>query len=535
MKQSNLLENLKNPSLYDNDIKNIKILQTHISYVVLTGKYAYKIKKPVNFGFLDFSTLEKRKYYCNEELRLNKRLCPDIYIDIVPITIKDNNLQIDGDGKVVEYALKMKEFSQKDIMANLLKQEKIDEYIIDIICNILTDFYKRSEHSKEINKFGLVENVKKNTDENFQQTESVIDVTIKRNLFDFIKSNTNNFLKRKEDLFNERIENDHICDCHGDLHSGNIVVSRKNVCIFDCIEFNKRFRFSDITSDIAFFAMDLDYQGYPYLSSYFIKKYIEESNDLINSSLLNFYKCYRAYVRGKVIGFRLDDKNIDNNEITQIKSSAKKYFELSFYYSKLFSRSLKKIKPLLFITSGLTGTGKTTVANKISVDYDAHLVSTDSVRKDIEGINKFERHHDAYNTGLYSPEKMLFTYNKIFEKADKILKNGENVILDATFKNKDLRDRAKNIAFKNNSYFLIINCTCPEDKVKLYLEKRVKKKSISDGRWEIYLKQKDSFEPFSNKDNIVEIDISKKSFDYQIGIFNEIFKKCNGGINIENI
>jgi len=528
MKQSNLLENLINPNLYGKDIKNIKILQTHISYVVLTGKYAYKIKKPVNFGFLDFSTLEKRKYYCNQELRLNRRLCPDIYIDVIPITEIGKNLQINGDGRVIEYALKMKEFSQKNIMTNLLKQEKINEDIIDKICYILTDFYKRSKHSEEINKFGLVETVKINTDENFQQTESVIDVTIKRKLYDFIKSNTNIFLNQKEDLFNERIENGHICDCHGDLHSGNIVVSGKNVYIFDCIEFNKRFRFSDITSDIAFLAMDLDYQGYPYLSSYFIKKYIEESNDLINSSLLNFYKCYRAYVRGKVIGFRLDEPNIDNNEIIKIKNSAKKYFELSYYYTKLFSRSLKKMKPLLFITSGLTGTGKTTVANKISVDYDVHIISSDSVRKDLEGIDKFERHHDAYNTGLYSPQKMLYTYNKIFEKADKILKNGGNVILDATFKNKDLRDRAKNIAFKDNSIFLIIHCTCPEDKVKLYLENRVKKKSISDGRWDIYLKQKDSFEPFSSKDNMVEIDISKKSFDYQIGIFNEIFKKCNG-------
>ena len=528
MNQSEFLENLKNPSLYCNDVKKIKILQTHISYVVLTGKYAYKIKKPVNFGFLDFSTLEKRKYFCEEELRLNKRLCPDIYIDIVPISEKNNNLQMNDEGNVIDYALKMKEFSQKNIMTNLLKQEKIDEDIVDKICYILKDFYRRSEHSNEINKFGLVETVKKNTDENFQQTESVIDDTIKKEIFDFIKSNTDKFLKQKENLFNDRIENGHICDCHGDLHSGNIVVSEKEVCIFDCIEFNKRFRFSDITSDIAFLAMDFDYQGFPYLSSYFIKKYIDESKDSKISSLLNFYKCYRAYVRGKVIGFRLNETNIDKNEKIQIKNSAKKYFDLSYYYSKLFSMIFEKEKPLLFITSGLTGTGKTTVANKISVDYNAHIISTDSVRKELEGIDKFERHHDAYNTGLYSPEKMLFTYNKIFEKADTLLKNSKNVILDATFKNNNLRDKAKEIAINNKSNFLILHCTCPENLVKRYLENRVKKKSVSDGRWEIYLKQKNSFESFNSKDNIVEIDISKKSFVYQTRIFNEIFKKING-------
>jgi hypothetical protein len=527
MKTSEFVEILKNPKLYGSEIKKVDILQTHISFIVLTGEYAYKIKKPVNFGFLDFSTLEKRKYYCEEELRLNRRLCPEIYIDVVTINEKNNTLKINGEGKVVEYALKMKEFSQENIMTNILKQGKIYEEIIDEICYILTDFYNKSGHSEEINKFGTVETVKKNTDENFNQTKSVIGFTISKKIFDFIKSNTNKFLELERDLFKDRIKQGHICDCHGDLHSGNIVVSNKEVCIFDCIEFNKRFRFSDVASDISFLAMDLDYQGYPYLSSYFIKKYIELSNDSKINSMLNFYKCYRAYVRGKVIGFRLDDTNIDDNEKKQIKNLAKKYFDLAYYYSNLFSRRLSKNKPLLFITSGLTGTGKTTIAKKISVDYKAHIISTDSIRKELEGIDKFERHHDAYNTGLYSPKKMLFTYNKILEKAESLLNKGENVILDATFKSKNLRDKAKAIAKKTNSIFLILSCICPEGKVKKYLENRVKKKSISDGRWEIYLKQKDSFDPFSNRDNIIEIDISKISFDYQMDVFNEIFNRIS--------
>jgi uncharacterized protein len=527
MKQLKLLENLKDPSLYGNKIKKVKILQTHISYVVLTGKYAYKIKKPVNYGFLDFSNIEKRKYYCEEELRLNRRLCPEIYIDIVTINENNGILQINGDGKIIDYAVKMKEFPQKSIMTNLLDQEKIDEEVIDKICDILTDFYKNSEHSDDIDTYGTIKTIKKNTDENFTQTHSIINITIKKEIFDFIKFNTNDFLQKKKDILRKRIKQGYICDCHGDLHSGNIVISKDKVLIFDCIEFNKRFRFSDVASDIAFLAMDLDYLGFPYLSSYFIKRYIEKSNDIGILNLLNFYKCYRAYVRGKVIGFRLDDEKIDDDEKQKIKYSAKKYFDLAYYYSKLFSRSLKDCKPILFITSGLTGTGKTTVAKKISVDYNAQLISTDSIRKELEGIDKFERHHDAYNTGLYSPEKMLLTYNKIFEKADGFLKKGKNVVLDATFKNEDLRNKAKDIAIKNKINFQILYCTCPEDLVKKYLDNRVKKKSISDGRWEIYLKQKESFEPFNSKDNIVEVDISGKSFDYQIDVFNNIFKKIS--------
>jgi len=529
MKSFKLFEKLKNPAIYGSDVESVNILQTHISYVILTGKYAYKIKKPVNFGFLDFSTLEKRKYFCKEELNLNRRLCPDIYLDVVAFTEKNEDLEIDGRGQIVEYAVKMKEFPQEKIMTKLLQQGKIDEDIFDKICDILVKFYRSSKHSEDIKQYGTVETVKKNTDENFEQTKVVIDITIPKKIFEDIKLYTNEFLKKKNDIFQNRIKQGHIRDCHGDLHSGNIVVNEDEICIFDCIEFNKRFRYSDVASDISFLAMDLDYLGYPYLSSYFIEKYIKKSKDADISKILNFYKCYRAYVRGKVIGFKLDDPNIAKLEKQEIKNEAKKYFDLAYYYSSLFSRNLNKTRPLLFITSGLTGTGKTTVAKKISVDYNAKLISTDNVRKELEGIDKFERHHDAYNTGLYSPEKMLYTYKKILEKANVFLKKEENVVLDATFKSKKLRNMAYEISKKNNAVFLILYCKCPEEKVKEYLEKRVKKKSVSDGRWEIYIKQKDSFESFGSNHKIVEIDISNKSYEYQIDVFRKILKKVDEG------
>jgi len=529
MKSLKLFEKLKNPAIYGSEIESVNILQTHISYVVLTGKYAYKIKKPVNFGFLDFSTLENRKYFCKEELKLNRRLCPDIYLDVVAFKVKNEDLNLEGKGKIVEYAVKMKEFPQEKIMTKLLQQEKIGEDILDKICDILVKFYRSGGHSKDIERYGTVETVKKNTDENFEQTKQYIDTTIPKEIFDNIKLNTNKFLNQKKDLFKKRIKKGYIRDCHGDLHSGNIVVNNDDICIFDCIEFNKRFRYSDVASDISFLAMDLDYIGYPYLSSYFIEKYIKKSKDTDFFKILNFYKCYRAYVRGKVIGFKLDDPNIDKLEKQDIKNNAKKYFDLAHYYSLLFSRSINKTRPLLFITSGLTGTGKTTVAKKISVDYDARIISTDNVRKELEGIDKFERHHNAYNTGLYSPQKMFYTYKKILEKANIFLRKEENVVLDATFKNRKLRNMAYEIAKKNNAVFLILFCKCPEKKVKEYLEKRLKKKSVSDGRWEIYLKQKESFESFSSDYKIVEIDISNKSYEYQIDVFKKILKKVDEG------
>ncbi len=332
MNQEKFFDIIRKPSLYEKNIKNVSVIQTHISYVVLTGKYVYKFKKPVNFGFLDFSTLEKRKYFCEEELRLNKRLCPELYLDVVSINKKNNDFELNGSEEVIDYAVKMKEFPQEKIISNLIKKDKIDKKLIEKICDVLVDFYKKSDRSKEIDSFGAVKIVKKNTDENFEQTESAIGVTISKDVFDFIKNKTNVFLKNNKDVFDKRIADGFICDCHGDLHTGNIVVLNDKVCIFDCIEFNQRFRYSDIASDIAFLAMDLDYQGYPDLSSYLIKKYVEKSGDLGIFTVLNFYKCYRAYVRGKVTSFILNDPAVASDKKIQAKKTAQRYFELAYSY-----------------------------------------------------------------------------------------------------------------------------------------------------------------------------------------------------------
>ena len=529
MDQTKLYELLKNPKFYGPNVKSVKIIQTHISYVALTGSFAYKVKKPVNFGFLDFSTLEKRKFFCEEELRLNKRLCPETYLDVLPITRKNNSFELNGKGEVVEYVLKMREFPQEKIMTNLLRQGKIDEEKIDHLCDILVGFYNSQTPPKEITKYGELKVIKQNVDENFDQTKSFIDLTIPKRIYRNIKEANTKLFERKKEIFSHRIKAGCIKDCHGDLHSGNIVITDDKIHIFDCIEFNKRFRFGDVASDIGFLAMDLDFLGHPYLSSYFIEKYVEKSGDTGIFDVLNFYKSYRAYVRGKVIGFKLNDTSIDKKEKQETIETAKKYFDLSEYYALLFSRDLRKSKPILFITSGLTGTGKTTVARKISIDYTAQVLSTDKIRKELEGIDKFERHYDSYNTGLYSPDKMFYTYKKTLEKSDEFLKKGRNVVLDATFKTKELRDMAFKIAKKNDSIFVILFCDLPELHVKRYLQDRVKKKSISDGRWEIYLKQKDTFEPPEKNEDLIMIDISKQKYDYQIDVFRRILNKVNEG------
>jgi len=327
-----LVEAMLKPDTYPEVTGKIELIQTHISFVFLTEKYVYKVKKPVNFGFLDFSSLEKRRLNCEKELLLNRRLCPDIYLEVVRIN-KSSTIKINGSGEIIEYALKMKRLPQDHLMTRLLQEGKVDNKIINDIAKIVAKFHSQAQNSAEISEFGSLKIVKTNWDENFAQTTKYINQTIPRADFDLMQSKINNFMEKNEGLFENRIDSKRIRDCHGDLHSGNIFVTDQ-ICIFDAIEFNDRFRYSDVASDIAFLAMDLDYQNRSDLSEYFIAQYLAYSKDASLKKLLPFYKCYRAYVRGKVISFRLDDANINSEGKNGAIKEAQAYFRIALDYAK---------------------------------------------------------------------------------------------------------------------------------------------------------------------------------------------------------
>jgi uncharacterized protein len=330
--QKQVIEALQKPEAYDENPGKIELIQTHISYVLLTKNFVYKIKKAVNFGFLDFSTLEKRRFFCEKELQLNRRLCEEMYIEVAPIT-QDGGIKIGSEGEIVEYALKMKRLPQEKIMTTLLKEDKIDQKTIDAIAKIIADFHAKSETNQTISQFGSVNAIKTNWNENFEQTRNVIGKTISQPEYKLIEEKISAFFKEKAALFDRRIKEGKVRDCHGDIHSGNIFVADR-IYIFDAIEFNERFRYSDVAADVAFLAMDLDFNGRNDLSEYFVKKYVAYSGDQELLKLLPFYKCYRAYVRGKVVGFRLADSAIGDKEKQAAAKEAKAYFKLASAYAK---------------------------------------------------------------------------------------------------------------------------------------------------------------------------------------------------------
>jgi uncharacterized protein len=330
--QKKVVDALLTPEAYPQDAGKIELIQTHISFVFLTKNYVYKVKKAVNFGFLDFSTLEKRRDFCEKELELNRRLCSDIYLEVVPIK-RSNTIKVNGSGEIVEYALKMKRLPQERIMTILLKEGKVDKKTVDEIARIVAEFHSKAQTSPKISGFGSLKIVKTNWDENFAQTLKYINQTIMKKDFQILQIEINGFMEKNSALFESRIADKRIRDCHGDLHSGNIFITDK-ICIFDAIEFNDRFRYSDVGADVAFLAMDLDFQQRHDLANHFIEKYLAYSKDQQLTQLLPFYKCYRAYVRGKVISFRLDDPNITDQEKASATTEAQAYFKIASKYAK---------------------------------------------------------------------------------------------------------------------------------------------------------------------------------------------------------
>ena len=334
--QKEIVEALMNPDAYLEETGQIDLKQTHISFIFMTENFVYKVKKAVNFGFLDFSSLEKRRIFCEKELELNKRLCGDMYLEVVPVTKSDvGTIKMDGDGDIIEYAVKMRRIPEEKIMTHLLEEGKVDENLVDRIAELIAEFHLRAKTNNRIRKFGSLFMIKKNWKENFEQTKELAGEIISQECYELIQERVENFMVKNASFFEKRVLDDRVRECHGDIHAGNIFVADR-IYIFDAIEFNERFRYCDVASEIAFLAMDLDYKNRGDLARLFVEKYIQYSGDWELEKILPFYKCYRAYVRGKVTSFKINDLNVDRKDKIAAKKEAQAYFDLAAEYTNQF-------------------------------------------------------------------------------------------------------------------------------------------------------------------------------------------------------
>lgn len=488
MDHATLVAALKRPELYPHAVEEVDFVQTHISSLFLTGERVYKLKKPVNFGFLDFSSLELREKNCRAEVALNRRLAPEVYLGVLPITVENGEVELDGSGEVVDWLVEMRQLDQERLGVRMLERGELTETQIDQLVEILVPFYRQARTGEGVDEFGTIEAVKFNTDENFAQTEAYVGKLITHERFRHIQDWTNRVYQDRQELFQRRVTEGRIRESHGDLHLDNIFFQNPPV-IFDCIEFNDRLRCGDIAVDLAFLAMDLDFRGSPALATHLVDGYVQASGDTELPELLDIYKCYRAYVRGKIASFTSSDPAVDEAQRRVQRNLARHYFGLAYRYAGGGGH------PSLVVLYGLMGTGKSSIARFLRDEMGWYLISTDSVRKQISGVGKDTRVYVPYNEGLYSPEMNRRTYEEVCRRAEHLLKAGFSVAIDGAFKKQDERLLVIRLAERTAANLLFLETTCDPADQRRRLEKRQLHSTRSDGRVELMEEQRLDFEP----------------------------------------
>jgi aminoglycoside phosphotransferase family enzyme/predicted kinase len=491
---------LRSPSIYPDNPKEVRFAETHISYLFFTGNYVYKVKKPVDFGFLDFTTLEKRRHFCQQEVRLNSRLSPDVYLGVEEIREEDGRISLGGAGRTIEYAVKMRELPQAGMMTRLVPEGRATPELMERIAFKVALFHREAETSPEIAAFGDISAIRKNIQENFIQTVPYIGRTISREQYDFISSRTTDFLERNREIFADRKRKGMVRDCHGDMHLGSICIEEECIHIFDCIEFNERFRYFDTAGDVSFLTMDLEFNDRFDLSDAFTRAYIRYSGDRDLPLVLRFYKSYRAFVRGKVTSFLLDE-DVPEEQKEKALSTARAYFGLAYSYY---------MQPTLVIMAGLVGSGKSTVARVLGERIGAKVLRSDVIRKTLAGIPLEERRYEGYEGGIYTEDFTRRTYEELHREGSEPLRSGRPVILDASYKRRSERERASSIAREHGTRFFIVECVCDDETAKSRLTRRVEEREVSDGRWEIYERQKVEFEYITeNEGRLIRVDTAR--------------------------
>ncbi|PYK32729.1 MAG: phosphotransferase [Verrucomicrobia bacterium] len=488
--QEQLVAFLRLPGSYPHRPDTVRPVQTHISWVFIAPPFVFKVKKPVNLGFLDFSTLEKRRYFCEREVELNRRLAPEVYLGVVRIYKTASGFSFEGEGEIVEHSVKMRELPHDGFLSELLAKGLVGEPEIDRVVLRLHRFYQSETPKPEIEQWGTPEKLKISTDENFAQVEPFIGKTISAVAFEAIQHFTNQFYVANEKLFFERIQQHRILDCHGDLHLDHIHLSPEATTIFDCIEFNDRFRFIDIANDLAFLAMDFDFERRRDLGNLLLRNAARDFGDSGMLKIANFYKCYRAFVRGKVGSIQASEPETVRPE--EHRKQAARYFRLALQYAVAGSESL------VLVVMGRVGTGKTTIAKQLASELGWRIFSSDEIRKTLACVPLTERTPPELRDKLYSEQMTMRTYKKLVENGLGPLATHSGVILDATFSSGANRDFLREQCAKANVRLQVVELHVDLEQIKNRLRARDNHSSeTSDARLEDLEKLSAAYEPLS--------------------------------------
>ena len=525
-----MLEELTHPQAFPftlPDTPSITLIQTHASAAILTPDRVYKLKKPQDFGFFDYSTPTLRRHFCQQEVLLNGTLAPQIYLGIAPVLAFPGGpcrfgpiLSPDSaplpettfaGGTVIDYAVVMVRLPDAATLKSWVQTGRAELPLLAAIARFVATFHTTTQTDEHIASFGSLDVIRGNWEENFAQMKPYIGRTLDHATYEYIVAYARHFLAARTSLFASRVREGRIRDCHGDLRLEHVYIldnnndpshSKIRLVILDRIEFNERFRYSDVAGEIAFLTMELESASRSDLSRAFIDAYIAATGDETLRELLPFYLCYRACVRGKVLSFQLDEAEISATQREASRQQAAELFSLAAHYANGPTR------PVLIMVGGLMGTGKSTVALALQQELGWALLSSDTLRKRLAQLDPSQPQADAFGQGLYRPEWTARTYDALRAETSTTLAHGRSVLLDASFVRRTDRQMIASVAQAHGADICFVECVCPPETALQRLAQRwnmhaeIKHlpsnvaSSASDGRPELYNAQHARWESF---------------------------------------
>lgn len=502
-----IVADLLRPDAYDPPVHDVRLHETHSSWVLLAGPYAYKLKKSVNLGFLDFTSIERRRADCDEELRLNRRFSPQMYLGVVEVTDQDGHYRIGGKSGSGEPAVWMRRLPEEGMLPAMLARGDVDTRLARRIGRTLAKVHGRAETGPDIDAYGTPSSVIANWRENFDQMASFIGRTIASDVNDDIRSYVDQFVQNHAALLERRVADGHVRDGHGDLHAASICIDEGQILLFDSLQFAPRYRCADLASEVAFLAMDFEYHGRADLAWAFVDSYVRASGDDGLLDLLDFYICYRAYVRGKVRSLRLAQaEQVSGGEAHQLVAESRAYFDLAWAHAGGLPRA-----PIV-VTMGLPASGKTTLARALAGRLGLVHLSSDVARKRMAGIEPTQRGGDEFGSGLYDPAMTRNTYAALRRDAARWLRRGRGVAVDATFGNPRERAQMLRLAHRLGADPRVVVCDADDATLIARLERRATQKGVvSDARIELWPELRAAFTPPDELPSVLRVDATRDS------------------------
>jgi len=492
-----LLTALSQPSCYPHHPPQVEMVQTHISAVFLAGEEVYKLKKPVRFSFLDYSTLSLRQHYCQEEVRLNRRLAPTVYLGVVPLLNTGDAYKVGAaddskDATVVDYLVRMRRLPPERTLGALIAAGRVTKEGIHALARHLVHFHHTAA-TQDAALYGAPEVIWQALADNFQETASFVGQTISAKQYELMQDFSRQFFAAHQDLFRQRIARNRVREGHGDLRCEHVYFLDEGITIIDCIEFSPRLRTCDVASELAFLAMDLELNGAPALAAELVHAYAVDAGDEDFLRLLPFYQCYRAYVRGKVASLKSREPEVSPDEQERARQQARRAFRRAFRYAR------GAPAPALVVVCGQVGTGKSTVAQLFSEHTGFSAVNSDVVRKRLAGLLPSARVGGDYRAGIYNEDFTRRTYAALRTHAEEELRAGRGVIVDATYKHTEDRRALLELGSLLGVPVLFLECRTSAAEVERRLRERERRgDSVSDATWAIALQEQHDFPPFDD-------------------------------------